>query len=149
MFVKLLSSRFILGLKQTMKSVKRPDWNEDRIGLRAPCWRVPSSLSAPKWLAYHGPQLLPYPLRKRPSQYSCGFLGRHFLSPYGLRTTSGQSTSASVLIASTAQSTMVRPYCSQTWPRQPPGGVVQRNNLELLFCEQAEKQEGREPGGDG
>ena len=29
------------------------------------------------------------------------------------------------------------------------GGVVERNDLELLFREQAEKEEGREPGGDG
>ena len=41
---------------------------------------------------------------------------------YGLRTTSGQLTWVPVLLASTAQSTILRPYCSQIWPRQPPVG---------------------------
>ena len=44
---------------------------------------------------------------------------------------------------------MVRPYCSQTCPRPAAGGVVKRDDMELLFREQAEKEEGRKPDGGG
>ena len=66
--------------------------------------RLPSTKNA-----FYGPatSAASNPLQRRDNQHSSRI--PRATAPYGLRTTSGQPTSASVLIASTAQSMTNRP----------------------------------------